>query len=294
MATVSTIVALFLFAAGGSVENAPDTLLTELQVLGSFEHAYRLVLDPQGGICVADVGRQEVILLRDDGSALLSVGGYGWDATAFDRPSGLATDGLNLFVADNGNHRIQRFDRSLNFISSFTTRDSTAAATRFGYPVGVALSRLGDLFILDGENLRVVKFSAAMRFERAFGDFDDRRARLRKPLKILVGGNDLVYVLEPDRLLEFDYFGHYLRTIGDGLLQDARSFSLIDNGYVIVTGGEIKWFTERGELRLAISARNLLASSPLDTLEDVASRGERLFLLTSRRLHVFKISTVGD
>lgn len=294
MATVPSIVTLLLFAAGGIGHVAPDTLLTELQVLGSFDQAHRLVLDPQGVIYVADIGRQEIIALRDDQSAPRTVGGLGWDAGAFDRPSGLATDGLNLFVADNGNHRIQRFDRSLNFISSFVTRDSSAVAPRFGYPVGVALSRLGDLFVLDGENLRVMKFSAAMRYERAFGDFDDRRARLSNPLKILVGGNDRVYVLEPDRLLEFDYFGHYVRTIGEGVFREARSFSLSDHGFIVVAGAVISWFTERGEFQRSIPATDLIVSSPLSSLADVVARGDRLYLLTSHHLHVFRISAVGD
>lgn len=294
MAALSSIAGLLLAFGGGFIATSPDTILTEIQAVGSFEHAFRIALSPQGGVYVADIGRNQIILQKDNESSPVSVGGYGWDATTFDRPTGLASDGLNVYVADNGNHRIQRFDRNLNFISSFTTRDSSAAATRFGYPLGVSLSRLGDLFILDGENLRVLKFAPMMRYERSFGDIDDRRARLSRPLKVLVGPDDHAYVLEPGRLLEFDYFGHYLRSIGEGVLKDARSFCLVDGGVVVVTGEQIQWFTQRGELALTIRTRDLPATTLTGPLEDVASWGNRIYLLTSTRLHVFQILTAGQ
>ena len=128
----------------------PDTMLVEQKTLGSFQRATRLITNPQGWIYVLDSERNLVVLMKGDEGPSSSVGGYGWSSTTFDEPTGLATDGLNVYVADRGNHRLLRFDRSLNFISSFVTRDTSLLAARFGSPLGVALSRLGDLFVLDG------------------------------------------------------------------------------------------------------------------------------------------------
>jgi hypothetical protein len=225
---------------------------------------------------------------REDGSSS-TVGGYGWSSTTFDQPTGLATDGLNLYVADRGNHRLMRFDRSLNFISSFVTRDTSLFAARFGFPLGVALSRLGDLFVLDGENLRVVKFAASMQYERSFGDIDDQRSKLRQPIKILLSPADHVFVLESDRLLEFDYFGHALRTIGSGSFQDAKGFCFFHGGIIVVTSTKLWWFDDRGDLLRAIGTADILSESPISALEDLAADTDGLLLLTSIQLHIVRV-----
>jgi len=265
-------------------------LITELQTLGSFQQASRITINPQGWMYVIDTGRNLVVRLKGDESAVVSVGGYGWTSTTFDKPTGLATDGLNLYISDYGNHRLQRFDSNLNFISSFATRDTSFIDARFGYPLGVALSRLGDLFVLDGDNLRVVKFAGDVRYELSFGDIDDQRSRLHLPIKIVVGSDDHVFVLEPDRLLEFDYFGHYLRTIGASMFTDACGFCTVKDGIIVVSHAALYWFSERGDLQRVIHPTDLQMKTEPGPFEDAASAGDRLLILTSTRLHVFRLS----
>ena len=268
---------------------APDTILVEQKALGSFQRATRLITNPQGWTYVLDAERNLVVLMKGEEEPSSSVGGYGWSSTTFDQPTGLATDGLNLYVADRGNHRVLRFDRSLNFISSFVTRDTSLLEARFGSPLGVALSRLGDLFVLDGENLRVVKFTASMQFERSFGDIEDQRSRLRQPIKILISPDDHVFVLEPDRLLEFDYFGQYLRAIGPGSVHDARGFCFVPGGIIVVTPTTLCWFNGRGELLREVRASEIVSESPLGAMEDLSGNADRLLLLTSSHIHIIQI-----
>jgi len=282
------ITLLFLSALVLRAES-PDTMLVEQKTLGSFQRATRLITNPQGWIYVLDSERNLVVLMKGDEGPSSSVGGYGWSSTTFDEPTGLATDGLNVYVADRGNHRLMRFDRSLNFISSFVTRDTSLLAARFGSPLGVALSRLGDLFVLDGENLRVIKFAANMQYERSFGDIDDARSRLREPIKILISPDDHVFVLEPDRLLEFDYFGQYLRTIGSGSFHDAKGFCFVRGGIIVVTPATLYWFNNRGELLREVRAAEIASGSPIGAMEDLAGGAERLLLLTSTQLHIIQI-----
>lgn len=290
MAAFPQIIALLLGSGISPIGVSPDTSITEVQALGSFQQASRLITNPQGWMYVTDAGRNLVVRLKGDESVNISVGGYGWTSTTFDKPTGLATDGLNLYVSDNGNHRLQRFDSNLNFISSFATRDTSFADARFGYPLGVALSRLGDLFVLDGDNLRVVKFSGNVRYERSFGDIDDQRSRLRRPEKILIDPNDHVFVLEPDRLLEFDYFGHYLRTIGEHSFSEACGFCFVRGGIIVATHAELCWFSDRGELTRTIRPSDLQTKIEPGPFEDVAGAGDRLLILTSTRLHIFHLS----
>jgi DNA-binding beta-propeller fold protein YncE len=293
MAALSSIAALLFVATNILPANAPDTLFVEQRAVGSFQQATRLAVSPQGWIYVIDAERNAVFLLNDSDSAVAAVGGYGWTATTFDRPTGLATDGLNVYVSDYNNHRIQRFDRFLNFVSSFSTHDTDVVAARFGYPLGIALSRLGDMFVLDGDNSRVVKFVRSAVFERSFGGIDDQRGKVELPIKILVGSNDHVYVLEQRRLLEYDYFGNYMRTIGLGVLSDARGFDVGESRIVVAAKDTLYWFSDRGDLFRVTPTETLFASMPLSPLEDVALVRDRLYLLTAKRLFVFKIVPVG-
>jgi hypothetical protein len=283
------MITLLLLSAWLLRADASDTTFVEEKALGSFHRATRLMTNPQGWVYIIDAEQDLVALSKSGGEPFSTVGGYGWSSTTFDQPTGFATDGLNVYVADRGNHRLMRFDRSLNFISSFITRDTSLSAARFGSPLGVALSRFGDLFILDGENLRVVKFRATMQYERSFGGIDDARARIRQPLKILISPDDHVYVLEPDRLFEFDYFGQYVREIGAGMFHEARGFCLVRDGLVVATPGSLLWFNERSELVREIHASDIVSGSSVESIEDLAIENDRLLLLTSTRLHFIRI-----
>ncbi len=269
-----------------------DTLLKEEYVLGPLTGATRVLVNPQGWIYVADAEDHRVTCFFDPTSKPRTVGGFGWGATTFDRPSGLATDGLTLYVADYHNHRVQRFDRYLNYLSTFSTRDTNIASLRFGFPTGVALSRQGDLFVLEAENPRVLKFSSQLRFERTFGGIESERGRLQMPVKILTSHDDRVYVLEPHRIVEYDYFGNVLRTIGEGLFRDARGFDVGDQQLLVVSDDTLHWFTRDGRRTKTLPASAILASVPLVPLRDVVLLRDRLLVLTAHHLVMMSVHAV--
>jgi DNA-binding beta-propeller fold protein YncE len=124
-----------------------------------------------------------------------------------------ARNGIDVFVADYGNHRIQRFDRHLSYIATLSTRDSPNPDERFGYPTDVTVSRLGDLFICDSENSRIVKVNRFTQVERTFGGFGAGEGRLLNPTCVEIGPSDHVYVIDGSRVVVFDNSGNYLRTI---------------------------------------------------------------------------------
>lgn len=255
-------------------------------MFGSFQHATRIAFDIRGRCFVVDRGSNSLAVFSPQLDPPASLGGFGWDMAAFDGPSGIASDGLSVFVSDEGNHRIIRYDQSMAPNSTLTTRDSSFAPARFGFPLGVALSLQGELYVLDGENDRVVKFDSRMRFERSFGGIEAGAGRLRQPLDIQIGANGQVLVLEPGRIVQFDYAGNYVRRIGEGLLTNARGFGVTDAGVVVVDSANLKFFDERGDRIL----EPLIISDAGEELMDVAVRDNKIFLLTTRRVLVFRIA----
>jgi DNA-binding beta-propeller fold protein YncE len=267
---------------------AVDTILVEAYAVGSFQQATRIVAGRQGKTFVLDADENKVIMYTNLQDPPKTIGGFGWSSSSFDKPSGITTDGVNIYVADYGNHRIQRFDRDLNYISSFSTRDTSDVASRFGYPLDVALSELGDLFILDGENIRVMKFSAQNFYERAFGDINAGRGKLQNPVK-LFATDARIFVGDKNRIVLFDYFGNYMGSIGEGVIKDLCGFTVLPHGILAAASDKIWWFTKEGALEKSALSDNIISEDHVRQIQDVASNGNQVLILTPHKIHVFNM-----
>jgi DNA-binding beta-propeller fold protein YncE len=106
-------------------------------------------------------------------------------------PAGVAIDsGGNVYVADSGNNRIQKFDALGNFqrtwgegvdmttggnlctlVSGDTCQSGGfgAASGEMSQPSGVAVDSGGNVYVVDHGNNRVEKFSSSGIFERTWG-----------------------------------------------------------------------------------------------------------------------------
>ncbi len=193
-------------------------------------------VDINGRVTVVDGENNVLRQYSGDLVLLKEIGGKGWSDDRFDQPAGVwARNGIDIFVADYGNHRIQRFDRQLVFISSFSTRDRDNPDERFGYPTDVALSRLGDLFICDSENARIVKVSGLSKVERTFGGFGAGKGRLQRPNQLDIGPKDNIYVQDGTRIVVFDTFGNFIHAI-DGLFSEEPLLWADEAGLVALAG----------------------------------------------------------
>jgi hypothetical protein len=240
-------------------------------------------IDIGGKITVLDRASAHVRRYSPEGKLFAEIGGNGWSSDQFDRPSGLWTrNGIDVYVADEGNHRIQRFDRNLNFVSSFSTRDADSPDIRFGYPRGVSLSRHGELYILDGENIRVLKVNQANQVERTFGGFDAGEGKLTDPRGIQIGPRDRVYILDGERVVQYDGFGNFVGILPLGDDSVLTCLFADDNGVVVVGTSSIYWFDGNGHVvgRTAPPPAALPASS----IAGIAVSGQTAYLLTPKGL----------
>jgi hypothetical protein len=293
MEAILAVAGILLVNFQGST-NRPDTSFVAETSFGSFEQATRITIGPQGWIYVIDSKKNAVLIfktVRDQPSLL---GGFGWSSVTFDNPTGVATDGLNVFVSDYGNHRIERFDRYSHLLSSLYTRDTSIAGVQFGYPTGIALTQQGNLIILDSENLKVVEFSADSRFERSYADLNSSGGKLQYPIKVCVQGDEFVYVLEKRRILQFDFFGNYIRSFANDLRGEIIGGQTIPSGIAAVSGDTVYSFNDGGALISRISLATLIGETPIHGVRDIAFYNNRLFVLTETRCHVFIIEPVHN
>lgn len=87
-------------------------------------------------------------------------------AATFGNPSGITTDGTNLFVSDAGNHKIRKITISSAAVSTLAGTGSTGSADNtgilasFNFPNGLTI--LSDnLYVADGSNHRIRKIVIA-------------------------------------------------------------------------------------------------------------------------------------
>lgn len=242
-----------------------------------------LDVDLYGNIYLLDGDKSTLTLLDRTLATVAVIGQPGWDNGRFDRPAAVwARNGIDVFVADYGNHRIQRFDRQLAFVSSLSTRESDNPDVRFGYPTDVALSRLGDLFVCDGENQRVLRINRLSEVERVIGGFDAGEGKLERPTKIGLGPDDDLFVLDGERILVFDAFGNFLARLYDSMWKAPSALYADADRVIVADGGELYCFGPERQLLAQMKP----GENPTGAIRGIGSFGGKMYLLGERGLSI--------
>lgn len=254
---------------------------------GAFSEATSFALSPQGYFYVADNGSDEIYKIDSLGSKLIAFGGYGWGNGQFDFPIDVSLNALNIFVTDRNNHSVQQFDKDLNFISRLYTRDGENSDAAFGFPLSADISSMGDLFILDSENKRILKFDLFGKFIQQFGGFDAGEFSIKNPKKLIVTGNNNVMVLDGKNLIIFDIFGN-----GITKAPLPENFTSIDKYYNTITlTGDSSIYVSSFELNKLSFRKLLLPVLPGSIVFNASLAFEnKVYALTNNSIYCFLLS----
>ena len=157
-----------------------------------------------------------VIVKPFDGKPVLCFGKHGSGDGMFTCPLGVAvSDGDEIVVADQCNHRVQVFDSNGTFLRSFGHRGEKAG--EFTFPFGIAIYKNKNIFVTDYENHRVQIFSWEGRHLGSFGGKGSLDSQLLNPRglslvsngNIIVAdtGNKLIKIFTPDGRFEMKIGG---------------------------------------------------------------------------------------
>ena len=156
-----------------------------------------------------------VILKPFQVKPVLSFGNYGWDEGMFKNPCGVAvSDGDEIVVADNQNHRVQVFDSNGTFLRSFGHKGENDG--EFKYPVGLAINKDRQIFVADLDNHRIQIFSWEGRHLGSFGGQGSLDSQLFKPWGLSLDSTGNVIVADPgNKLIKiFTPDGRFVMKIG--------------------------------------------------------------------------------
>lgn len=190
--------------------------------------SYATVL-ANGDVCVSDSSNNQVKVLTSGGATLHTLGcnvattdctDEPEDAAMFLHPTGLASDGNVLYVAE-WSHRVQKL--------RLPGGEQLAVAGRKGhgerdlmFPEGLVLAG-GKLFVADSNNHRVVMYSKSLRWYSAFGSRGQKQGQFEHPSGMATNGVD-VFVADRnnDRIQVFTTRGEFKRILGGKGRQPGR------------------------------------------------------------------------
>jgi NHL repeat len=278
---IKIIIALFIILPFFFVSAQSFTYYTSI---GDFESASSFYINSTGIIFVTDISKDNVVQLDTLGNIIYKIGGYGWQESTFDNPVDVFADALKVFVADKNNHRIQQFDKNLNFILEIKTKDSDNENEQFGYPLSAVMSNQGDIFILDSENSRIVKFDIFGNFIQNFGGYDYGNYSLQNPKQLSVSMNNNLFVIDGNEIIIFDQYGN---GIGKTIVNETiNSIRIIFNQMVITTKNKIFL----SSLKTSPFKLNEIKLDGLEVVPEIVSTlifKEKLYLLTKKNILIF-------
>jgi aldose sugar dehydrogenase len=170
-------------------------------------------------------------------------GGYGTDSGRLKTPQGIAIDSNNsIFVADTGNHRIQKFSSDGKFIARWGTYGEGDLNLR--QPRGIAVDPAGNVFVADTGNNRIVKFSSNGTYLMKWGSYGIANGLFNYPIGIAADhlGDILVSDSANNRIQRFTNDGKFLGTFGgygisDGRFKFPQNIAVRPSGEILVVDG---------------------------------------------------------
>lgn len=242
------------------VSDQSNNEIQEFDTDGGFEDdwssagATGLTIDDEGYVYVtqSSLGTRRVRKYEQDGTLVLEWGASGNGNGQFGGGSGNfgPTDveynpvSGEILVADNGNHRIQRFNKTTGAYigqwGSFGTGEGL-----FNRPKSIAVAANGNVYVAEEVNDRVQIFTSTGSYLGVFGGSGSEDGQLDGPLGIAIDQQDgYVYISDTlhKKIQKFDEDGNYLAQWGsdgdgEGEFNAPRGIAVFENSVFVVDGG---------------------------------------------------------
>ncbi len=132
-------------------------------------------------------------------------------------PGDLAIDSTgNIFVADTGNNRIQKFNSAGVYQSQFGVFGTGNG--EFNGPTGIDIDSSNNIFVVDSGNNRIQKFNSAGVYQSQFGSGGNGNGQFNTATKLHIDSANNIFVVDSNnsRIQKFNSAGVYQSQFGSG------------------------------------------------------------------------------
>jgi tripartite motif-containing protein 71 len=192
-----------------------------------------VAISAAGHILIADA-RDRVLELDATGKYVRTIGASGSELGRFKGPRGLGFDpDGNLYVADAGNNRIQKFAANGQFLLQFGA--ARAASEDLAAPACVVV-RTGVVFVCDSAHNNVKRFSTSGIYQGQWGVQGFGPGEFEEPVDIAFDADGYAYVVDlgNSRVQKFDASFQHVLDIGNSGEPD----TLLDAPTAIAIGSD--------------------------------------------------------
>ena len=232
-------------------------------------------------VFLADGGNNRV--LRCDTSGVCehfagTTGESGWDNDHFLWPVAVAIDSAgNVYVSDQDNHRIQKFDSSGTYLSTLgvTRVPYVTDDVRLNTPWGIGVTPDGSLYITEHQGFRLVKMVADGTQQWTVGEpyvYDADNAHIGWPSgNVAIDARGWVYVPDPghNRVQIYNADGDYVVTLGSGGNGDYE-FECPAGVAISPVNGDI-YVVDRCNQRIQVFSSDRIYKATLGVLDETGS-----------------------
>ncbi len=185
-----------------------------------------IALDSSGNVYTAEYDATRIQSFTSDGAILRKWGSYGDHIGQFYGPVGIAVDYTGrVFVADPERSCVQRFTLSGDGITAMRwgidweipwSDKKSSDDGQLMSPIGIAVDRIGYVYVADAGNSRIQKFTSNGDFVKKWGTRGSGDGQFGRPWGVAVDIAGYVYVTDPDnnRVQKFTSDGIFVKKWG--------------------------------------------------------------------------------
>jgi sugar lactone lactonase YvrE len=144
-----------------------------------------------------------------------SFGSSGTSGGQFSHPAGAAVDSKgNLWVVDENNKRIEKFNEAGEYVSSFGS--SGTGNGQFSRPTDIAVDPKGNLWVTDAGGNRVEEFNEKGEYLTKFGTYGSGNGQFNAAESVAIDSKGNIWVSDTynGRLEEFNEKGEFVKVVG--------------------------------------------------------------------------------
>ena len=236
------------------VKQPVEKLGNPILIIDRVEGPWGVALNQRGEVVVTEHNEHRISVF---GKKLRSFGTQGSGHGQFKYPHGVSVDSeVNILVADAGNHRIQKFTPTGEFLTVVGTEGS--GPLQFYHPYNITFNTTNNkLYVIDRFNHRIQVLNSDLTFSSTFGKKGIGKGQFNSPWSIACDSTGKVYVTDSSnhRIQVFTAGGKFLRMFGRygegrGELNGPAGITVDTNDIVYVSeciNGRVSVFTCEGQ-----------------------------------------------